>query len=210
MRPFPAEYFRCKECRVDIAKRNHSMNCVDCNEILLVGRDLVDTVQFCLDVAGDGNAARTEVLEGQPSTSSPREPLVVLLTHRVCGWVLTGQLKRARLVKEYLERLTGHVVRGKWQDRFRGETLASMPFTECYLLHDYWAKFKAVKGKGGQCEDNYSMSVEGFVLIGIVPPWGAAGVDWALMPEGADVRAKQLAEDLAILRPLFDALSMLA
>ena len=70
MRPFPAEYFRCTECRADIAKRNHRMDCVDCNEILLVGRDLVDTVQFCLDVA-DGDAARTEVLERKSIPPTP-------------------------------------------------------------------------------------------------------------------------------------------
>ena len=54
--------------------------------------------------------------------------------------------------------------------------------------HDYWKKFGALQTFGAQCEDNNNMSVEGFVLIGLIPPALTPGVRWELLPEGAKER----------------------
>ena len=83
-------------------------------QILQVGLDLVQAVLFCVDVAGTADAARAEVLQ--------------------------YQLKRARRVAECLERLAGHIVRGRWQSFYRSAVTRRMKFHQLYLLHaqDGW------------------------------------------------------------------------
>ena len=54
-------------------------------------------------------------------------------------------------------------------------------------------KFKARQRVTEQCGLMWNMSVEGFVLIGVIPPWGTDGVNWDLFPPSMKEEAQRRA-----------------
>ena len=74
------------------------------------------------------------------------------------------------------------------------ELLPKLQWWEFYLLHDFWKKFESSKAHKEQCGDMQKESVEGFVVVGCVPPFGTEGARWELYPAGAQDRTERRAK----------------
>lgn len=102
-----------------------------------------------------------------------------------------GNALRKRVVAflPTMAKFDAHMVRDGVQAPYRFQKLAELrrnnDWTKIYALHDFWRKLDAQGPRWAQCETRPQVSMEGWVVMGVIPPPDTPGVDWSKLPLGA-------------------------
>ena len=91
-------------------------------------------------------------------------------------------VKKGNDLLRAVDHLDRHQIRVGMQSRYKPTMfdliLHYKLYNVIYGISDFWAKFEGVSKLKANCQNNAKTSVEGHVIVGLIPPGGFDDVDW--------------------------------
>jgi hypothetical protein len=165
--------FVCVECVSDLDLDDHINGCGFCDEVRqfqIVLKDLED--RACAQAesnAGGGSGGSSSSSSSSSSGSSSSSAPAISNAQRIQKYV--GALRKS------IEHLEMHQVRHGMMSKYRPWILDLIKMHKLYqcivVLSDFWKKFDGIALANALCDMDAAMSVEGHVIMGLIPPSGA-------------------------------------